>query len=115
MSIATGAGVRVSPMRLCDVLSLYVDPRYRRREWEQKLSELWGEHGVCVRCYITIAPAADVLWDGRKGGLAHAGHINNRDAVPWGEVFLPGYSRSVAERLKLKEEEREQMRAQAVA
>lgn len=115
MSIATGADVRVSPMRLCDVLSLYVDPKFRGRGWERALSELWGKWGICRSCNITIAPAAEVLWNGKKEGFVHAGHIRNGDAVPWDEVFLPGQSRSVAERLKLKEEEREQMRAQAVA
>lgn len=115
MSIATGADVRVSPMRLCDVLSLYVNPGRRGHKWEEELSELWGEWGICRSCNISIAPAAEVLWDGREKGFVHAGHIRSGGAVPWDQVFLPGQSRSVAERLRLKEEEREQMRAQAVA
>lgn len=115
MATATGAGVRVSPMRLCDVLSLYVDPKFRGYGWERALSELWGRWGICQSCNVTIAPAADALWSGKKEGFVHAGHICNGEAMPWDQVFLPGQSCSVAERLKLKEEAREQMRAQAVA
>ena len=118
MAVATGVAekeTRVPAMRLCDVLSLYVDPKHRGYGWENALSKLWGTWGICVSCNVTIAPAAEVLWEGERGGFVHAGHIRNGGALPWGQVFLPGQSRSVAERLKAKEEEREQMRAQAVA
>ncbi|MFH1354409.1 MAG: hypothetical protein ABIH36_03915 [bacterium] len=102
-------------MRLCDVLSLYVDPRFRGQDWERGLSKLWGEWGVCRSCNVTIASAAEVLWSGRGGGFVHAGHIRNGDAVSWSEVKLPGDRDSVAEKLRQKKEREEAKEAQEAA
>lgn len=102
---------RVPAMRLFDVLVLYIDPQLRKKKVEEALSALWGKWGTCRRCNMTIAPYADVLWDGENGAFAHAGHISREGAVPWGKVCLPGHSRSVADRLKEREEAKEAQEA----
>lgn len=99
MVIANGEK-RVSTMRLCDVLELFIDDGLRAKKHQEAMDDLWGSWGVCVGCHVTIALASSVLWDG--SGFVHAGHMENGDAVPWSKVTLPGYGGSVASRLERK-------------
>jgi hypothetical protein len=103
MATTSDVAKKVSAMGLCEVLVAFVDGDPNIPKGRKALDGLMAQWRGCECCYTTIAPGEEVFWNGT--GFVHERDMGNGDAVPWEEVFLPGYEGSVSERLRQKKEE----------